>query len=121
MDCPGDDEMDSPVTGCPAEPFLQALLRWAALPITKERLMFFIHPDDESGGLATQAEAAQEYGRNAGMDDPDREWILTPWDSWERNPFYTGPRGRHPEDDDYDSEIYGPFKPVSYADDEIPY
>jgi hypothetical protein len=49
--------------------------------------------------LATESEAAREYGRNAGMEDPSVEWILTPWDSWERNPFYTGKPGRHPEDD----------------------
>lgn len=55
--------------------------------------------------LATVTEACREYARNAGMDDPDRAWILTPWDSWERNPFYRGPAVRHPEDYDDPEEI----------------
>jgi hypothetical protein len=56
-------------------------------------------PFNDPGAAATEGEAAREYGRNAGMEDPSVEWILTPWDSWERNPFYTGKPGRHPEDD----------------------
>lgn len=71
--------------------------------------------------IATYSEAFREYAYNAGAEDVDREWISTPWDTWERNPHYTGPKGRHPEDDDYDSELYGPWKPVNYADDEIPF
>jgi hypothetical protein len=40
------------------------------------------------------------------MDDPEREWIITPWDIWMKNPFYTGKPGRHPEaDDDWEEPI----------------
>jgi hypothetical protein len=49
--------------------------------------------------LATNNEALAEYARNAGMDNPDRAWILTPWDIFVANPFYQGPAVRHPEDD----------------------
>jgi len=38
-----------------------------------------------------------------GADRPDLQWICTPFDSWEKNPFYSGPDQRHPEDD-YDDE-----------------
>lgn len=53
--------------------------------------------------IASDSEAIKEYARNAGADHPERAWILTPWDVWERNPFYQGPPQRHPEayDDDY--------------------
>jgi len=49
--------------------------------------------------MATPGEAAKEYAHNVGMDHPDRPWILTNWDSWERNPFYNGPPHPHPEDE----------------------
>ena len=55
--------------------------------------------DQEDDRLATPSEAVKEYARNYGSDNPDQEWVLSPFDSWERNPFYRGPRGPHPEDD----------------------
>lgn len=87
--------------------------------------MYYIHPDDESGGLATDVESCREYARNAGMDNPDVAWINTPQDTWERNPFYQGPAVRHPEDDDdygddADAEMYGAGF-VLYSGDDIPY
>ena len=44
------------------------------------------------------AEAANEYVWNVGRDRPDVEWILSPYDTWHKNPYYTGEPGRHPED-----------------------
>jgi len=41
----------------------------------------------------------REYARNVGAERPDSAWILTDYDSWERNPWYQGPPQRHPEDD----------------------
>ena len=55
--------------------------------------------------LATPHQAALEYVRNVGRERPDEEWILTDYDSWHKNPFYTGKPGRHPEDD-MDEEEY---------------
>jgi hypothetical protein len=49
--------------------------------------------------LATDTEACREYARNVGAERPERPWILTDYDTWERNPFYSGPPARHPEDD----------------------
>ena len=50
--------------------------------------------------LATPTEACREYARNVGVDHPDRPWILTDFDTWERNPFYHGPPAPHPEYED---------------------
>lgn len=58
--------------------------------------------EPEPDHIATPSEARAEYARNAGADDPSRCWILTPWDTWEKNPHYRGPAVRHPEDDVYD-------------------
>jgi len=49
--------------------------------------------------LATMSDAVREYARNVGMDNPDKAWILSPYDSWERNPYYSGEPVPHPEDD----------------------
>lgn len=56
---------------------------------------------------ATESEAANEYVINVGRDRPDVEWISSPYDSWHRNPFYTGEPGRHPEDppEDWDATL----------------
>lgn len=47
--------------------------------------------------LATPTEACREFARNVGAECPEREWISTPFDSWERNPFYRGHRHVDPE------------------------
>ena len=47
--------------------------------------------------FATQTEAYYEHVRNLGIDNPDQCWILTQFDTWERNPSYTGPDQPHPE------------------------
>lgn len=44
-----------------------------------------------------------QYAAAYGAEDPAREWILSPYDTWHKNPFFTGTPGRHPEDD-YDDE-----------------
>ena len=42
--------------------------------------------------------ACREYAHNYGAEHPDREWLLTDFDTWERNPCFTGTPGPHPED-----------------------
>lgn len=42
--------------------------------------------------------ACREYAQNYGKDHPNKEWILTDFDVWVRNPHYTGEPGPHPED-----------------------
>jgi hypothetical protein len=44
-------------------------------------------------------EAIEEQKQIFGMENPHEQWILTSWDSWEKNPYYSGPDQRHPEDD----------------------
>ena len=48
---------------------------------------------------ATQGEAYNEMVANIGQDRPNDQWILTPYDSWERNPSYFGSEQPHPEDE----------------------
>jgi hypothetical protein len=55
--------------------------------------------DEEIGHVATGSESLREFAENAGMDNVDHEWLLDGRDVWVRNPFYSGPVGRHPEDD----------------------
>tara|TARA_Y100000389_G_scaffold122293_1_gene119652 strand:- start:367 stop:576 length:210 start_codon:yes stop_codon:yes gene_type:complete len=42
--------------------------------------------------------ACREYAYNVGTLKPDVEWLLTDFDTWERNPHYQGKPGPHPED-----------------------
>jgi len=46
---------------------------------------------------ATYPEAMKEYARDAGEEDLNQEWIITPWDTWERNPNYIGEPRPHPD------------------------
>ncbi len=75
--------------------------------------------------------ALRQYAGAYGEVDPDRAWILTPFDTWERNPHYVGPPVRHPEDDYDDGDVEGVEVVPVYAtpgsildadwDDEIPF
>jgi hypothetical protein len=49
-------------------------------------------------------EAVAEYARQHGAVETERAWILSPFDTWERNPSYRGPAVPHPEDDHYEDE-----------------
>lgn len=41
--------------------------------------------------------AMQEHAYNAGIDNPNQAWILTPMDAWYANPHYHGEKVPHPE------------------------
>jgi hypothetical protein len=86
------------------------------------------HYDPPSyGGTPTQ-EANEEMRQIFGMENPDKQWILTDFDSWERNPFYSGPEQQHPEDST-PPELWTPYvaptpeppsdEPIN--EDEIPF
>ena len=62
---------------------------------------YYVEPQDR---LATEAEADLEYAIWAGEQDRDRPWVLSDRDVWYRNPYYTGPKVPHPEDDIYTKE-----------------
>jgi hypothetical protein len=44
-------------------------------------------------------EAIEEQRQIFGMENLNSQWILSSWDTWERNPYYNGPEQQHPEDD----------------------
>ena len=47
--------------------------------------------------MATTSEHVAEYTRNHGALNPETAWILSPFDTWEANPSFVGPRPPHPE------------------------
>lgn len=47
--------------------------------------------------LATISDAVKEYVFNVGAKRADEAWILSPYDTWHKNPFYKGPKVEHPE------------------------
>lgn len=53
------------------------------------------------GQAEYMGEAVFQYASAYGSLDPDSEYVLSPFDTWERNPHYRGPRGPHPEDDSF--------------------
>lgn len=67
------------------------------MPLFYSQEQYNEYMDELHGPRATPSAARNEYACNAGEDDPDRAWILTPWDTWESNPFYHGPAAPHPE------------------------
>jgi hypothetical protein len=80
-------------------------------------------------------EAIEEQRQIFGMENPDKQWILSGWDTWERNPFYSGPEQQHPEDDhsheDWEShqlylaemknEISHAYVPSTHPEDDCPF
>ena len=45
--------------------------------------------------LGEQVDEAMHY---EGQLHPDKAWLLSPYDTWHKNPFYSGPEVPHPED-----------------------
>ncbi len=78
--------------------------------------------------LATPADACREFAMNCEAP-ADVAWICTPFDTWERNPRYTGRPQNHPDMLDYDDEgnctnlFYETPVPrqANYELDEIPF
>jgi hypothetical protein len=62
------------------------------------------HEDEDR--CATPAEACREYAHNVGQDNHDWAWILTDWDTWERNPFFNGPACHLLEDPEGRDELF---------------
>lgn len=78
----------------------------------------------DNAPLATPNDAMHEFARNVGRERPESAWILTPYDVWQANPFYTGPKVAHPESDNaWDEEpLYNPAPfPVVDDNDDIPF
>lgn len=64
------------------------------------------------GSEATMEDNVRMMVSAAGEDHPDRAWILTPFDSWEKNPYYRGAPQRHPEDQSIEAEDVAPAPQV---------
>ena len=54
--------------------------------------------------MSFMQEAVREWVWNVGQDRADQQWVLSNYDTWERNPHYTGPDQGHPEDEHYEDE-----------------
>lgn len=52
--------------------------------------------------MSFMQDAVREWAWNAGHDNPDVPWLLSDYDTWERNPFYRGPAAPHPDDFEYE-------------------
>lgn len=48
--------------------------------------------------LATPSDAVREFQFNHGYTSPDVCWLVTPYDTIVRNPFYKGPDVPHPDE-----------------------
>lgn len=58
-------------------------------------------------------EAVRQWARAEGSEQPLRQWILSDYDTWERNPFYIGPDLGHPEIDEPLGAVYASFDEAS--------
>ena len=47
-------------------------------------------------------EAVAQYAAAYGAEDTSRAWILSPFDTWEPNPYYVGPPVPYPDADESD-------------------
>ncbi|HTE40290.1 MAG TPA: hypothetical protein VK629_05655 [Steroidobacteraceae bacterium] len=69
------------------------------------------YPEEETP-VATQSDAVREYVSNVGRESPHLAWIISQYDTWERNPFYSRKIGEafppHPEADDHEDDFIGP-------------
>lgn len=55
------------------------------------------HYDNVFDRAPTIAESVREWAWVVGAERLDQQWLLSDYDTWERNPHYTGPEQRHPE------------------------
>ena len=54
--------------------------------------------------MSFQQEAVRQWAWVYGSEHQGQCWILSDYDTWERNPFYTGPEEPHPDDYDIETE-----------------
>lgn len=75
---------------------------------------------DDAGPVATPTDACREYAYTVGTERPSQPWILTNYDTWERNPYFHVSAGRaypprpdcdESELDAWESEQWCPERP----------
>jgi hypothetical protein len=64
---------------------------------------------------ATMSEAVQQWAYVIGINRQYTQWLLSDYDSWERNPHYVGPDQGHPETGDPLCAVFGTFKEADRA------
>lgn len=67
--------------------------------VEREREESFRH--DSLSHTEWLVESVHHYAAVYGAEEPEKEYILSPFDTWHPNPYYTGRKGPHPEDDDF--------------------
>jgi hypothetical protein len=74
--------------------------------------------DGDYGYAEWHAMALHQYAEAYGEERPDHEYILSPYDTWLKNPFFTGTAGPHP--DDWEKmAYYGLNEDGSHPDDDV--
>ena len=58
--------------------------------------------DNDYGYSEWRAAALNQYAEAYGEERPNTEYILSPYDTWLRNPYYRGRKGPHPDFDQPD-------------------
>ena len=48
-----------------------------------------------------ETEAVRQYTYEVGSQLTNQAWILSPYDTWEKNPFYIGEPQPHPEEENF--------------------
>lgn len=70
---------------------------------------------------STESESDRGEAVALGYEHPLLAWILTDRDVWHKNPYYSGPPVRHPEDDSDDEELPPLERFKAEVDDELPF
>ena len=66
--------------------------------------LYGLEEHERDCGTSSKLDFDRDEAYHKGADNSDQCWISTGADAWHRNPFYTGPAQRHPEDYDYENE-----------------
>jgi hypothetical protein len=61
--------------------------------------MLYGYDEDMPAPVPSLQDHMRDYANQHGALEPERAWILTPFDTWLPNPHYVGPRVPHPEAD----------------------
>ena len=48
--------------------------------------------------VPSRSELVAQWVRAVGADRQNEAWIASPYDTWEKNPYYVGPPVQHPEE-----------------------
>jgi hypothetical protein len=70
-------------------------------------MIFRLNYDDEFEQPYSIEATIKQWAFDVGRDRPDVAWLLSPYDTWETNPFYKGEPQPNPEA--YQDLYYGDF------------